>query len=92
MKARNATDVETIGANGDGLRREGIVFLDTRRTRGEKYTDFATADYAIAKGSFPIWSICHESNGELKDYGSGAYKKWDGVAIGGKRNRAHGEK
>ncbi|MDR0693107.1 MAG: hypothetical protein LBF49_00845 [Puniceicoccales bacterium] len=57
---------------------DGILFLDTRRVRCEKYQKFPPASYDIATANFDILSLCEVANGELKNYGGGNYKKWSG--------------
>jgi hypothetical protein len=57
---------------------DGILFLDTRRMRSEKYQKFPPANYDISTADFDILSNCEIADGELKNYGDGNYKKWSG--------------
>ncbi|MDR2432483.1 MAG: hypothetical protein LBD34_01895 [Puniceicoccales bacterium] len=64
---------------------DGILFLDTRPMRCEKYKKFPPANYDIATASFDILSLCEVANGELKNYGDGNYEKWSRNPIGDER-------
>ncbi|MDR0742218.1 MAG: hypothetical protein LBE98_02020 [Puniceicoccales bacterium] len=77
-------DGETIKISTvDGLDfGDDILFLDTRRTRCEKYQKFLPANYGIATANFDILSLCEVANGELKNYGDGNYEKWLGNPMG----------
>ncbi|MDR1432720.1 MAG: hypothetical protein LBI61_00015 [Puniceicoccales bacterium] len=67
--------VEVLSA-GEGALHGAAVFLETRRTAG-KDSGYAVANYAIGGANFDPLSICRPSNGELGDYGSIAYRKWE---------------
>jgi hypothetical protein len=64
---------------------KSTAFLSTRRTPSIGCQSFPTANYDIAHAQFDILSICRVSTGELENYGSNSYKKWEHkIAVGGK--------
>jgi tRNA A37 threonylcarbamoyladenosine modification protein TsaB len=62
---------------------KSVAFLCTRRDSSKDCKDFIAADYNIAGARFNILSICKVSTGELENYGSSTYQKWErGIATG----------
>ncbi|MDR1413736.1 MAG: hypothetical protein LBI56_02235 [Puniceicoccales bacterium] len=76
-----------IITHADATATTDAAFLNTRRTPPANCQGFAPADYCIANAKFDIMSICETSSGELENYGSNSYKKWERkIVIGEKCN------
>jgi hypothetical protein len=81
MKRRNGQNAVISNCCGENFSPERVVFLNTRRTKNEKFAKIPPANYCIAGGEFPLQFAFNPSSGDLKDYGSIFYKKWDGLSI-----------
>ena len=79
VKLRGGDAIKILSA-GEETPRDAMVFLETRRAPSGKNLGYAEANYTIGEANFDILSLCQPSDGELADYGSIAYKKWEGAS------------